>query len=439
MHLERKWYEGPRGAPGRGVVPPVIDLGSLPTVFEPAAWWNNRGRVDRSACFDLSAKEAMGLGRAPAVAAENGIGRLTTRVFELGPEDLRAIDRQRPPRSVRGDYRWKAPAMQPEAIGRKSRWDREAKRGRRALKRLRTPYLDGPDHLCVGNPNKGASATKVMGLPPGWHQAMRVETWEMGFVPPGDPRLPVSIADKGLVARRHFLICPGVERLMKGTVAPAKVGGRWDDPAKPPPLSTRPRGSNAPRGRRIHACVERAQKLYLPLCTEQELKDAGAVQRWLLQLNRMRDAGLVEARQSELEAALIGRYGPLFQPRVMLCKECLGMRYGVVHRSQLPAASAWRFPKGRAPEFPDLCALNHLGRRHEHNQFKEPLTKSELKNRKTRAAALARRRTLVNAPRVAADEAARLRLWAQRERERKEAERRKRLKPWEQAMEDLEG
>ena len=73
-------------------------------------------------------------------------------------------------------------------------------------------------------------------------------------------------------------------------------------------------------------CGEKKDKLFMVLCTEREFEDAQIAQAWLRQRDALGGSGPGTAG----EAALVARYGLLFEPRGLLCRGCLGMRYGEV-------------------------------------------------------------------------------------------------------------
>ncbi len=77
----------------------------------------------------------------------------------------------------------------------------------------------------------------------------------------------------------------------------------------------------------------RALKLYLPLCTAGEARDAQLAQRWL---ERRGEQYLRcgPGDRFDVHAAMVDRYGPLFAPRRLLCRRCLGLRYGEVKLRQ---------------------------------------------------------------------------------------------------------
>jgi hypothetical protein len=135
---------------------------------------------------------------------------------------------------------------------------------------LRTPksnVMRGSRNPSGGaNPNKGQSRTKMLGLPTDWSQELTLQRWHLHAQ-----------------LTQHFFACPD--------------------------------------------CHQRALKLFLPLCTKEELRDALTAQLWL-DSNEKRIASSTSLRPQA--SHLIARYGPLFAPRRLLCRKCLGIRYGDV-------------------------------------------------------------------------------------------------------------
>ena len=88
--------------------------------------------------------------------------------------------------------------------------------------------------------------------------------------------------------------------------------------------------------------------LYLPLATKVEHEDAIEAQKWIDSLSPRE-----KVEQREWVVKLAARYGMLFGPRVMVCRRCLGMRYGInpeYGRLKMQRrAAARRGETGRAP------------------------------------------------------------------------------------------
>lgn len=73
-------------------------------------------------------------------------------------------------------------------------------------------------------------------------------------------------------------------------------------------------------------CGAKKAKLFMVLCTETEIDDATLAHAWLAR----RDTVAGNQPGTAAEAELIARYGLLFPPRTLLCRACLGLRYGEV-------------------------------------------------------------------------------------------------------------
>ncbi len=73
-------------------------------------------------------------------------------------------------------------------------------------------------------------------------------------------------------------------------------------------------------------CGERALMLFLPQCTEAEQRDAHFAAAYL----RLYQNDLIRHSQFEIRDSLLRRYAPLLPPRPLLCRKCLGVRYGDV-------------------------------------------------------------------------------------------------------------
>ena len=182
--------------------PNLITLGCKPS------WHNRAGRVDRSACLELRASE---LGRivlpeswkvARTFKRKACAHREAIAPCQVTATLLLDLHSKRQPRPLEGDYRTqKSNAMKNDA----------------AIGVQRRP---GPDHGLPGNPNRGASRTKLMSIPTDWSQTITLERWRH------NPRLVYN-----------YVLCP--------------------------------------------QCNQRKKKLFLVQCTQQELEDTLLVQLWL--------------------------------------------------------------------------------------------------------------------------------------------------------------
>ena len=122
------------------------------------------------------------------------------------------------------------------------------------------------------NPNKGAPQTKILGLWEHWSQTIRIERW----------RLHDRLA-------QHLLICPG--------------------------------------------CNQKFRKLFMPMCTKDEARDADLAEAWINQLDAHQRIGRAPLPSSLMahRSSLLGRYSLLFTTgRRLVCRKCLGLRYGEV-------------------------------------------------------------------------------------------------------------
>ena len=325
----------PRPA-GRALQPPRIPLWTstvprfdcrslpdLPTLDQPPSWCNFRGRVDRSACIELRVSEARVLAgcitfqnsrtgtqwrkahdmRPLPIEApcRNGRGRIASGVIIVTAEMLHRMHRTRRPRKLMGDWRTqRAPAM------RTPYW-RPQQGFTLRVRRNADPLA--LDLGLEGNPNKGACRTKMIGVSESWSQPLRMEKWVY-------PRR---------IRPAYFFICPGHAR------------------QELPPLSTRRPGREDPATGR---CPQRCLKLLMVQCTMQEYRDATLAQLWIQCLPR---ALRLRQPARDIIATIIRRYGPILQPRLMLCPRCLGARYGNDPES---ARQSWRRRQGKANAAP---------------------------------------------------------------------------------------
>ncbi len=139
---------------------------------------------------------------------------------------------------------------------------------------------------------------------------------------------------------KYYLICPGV--LPDNRTADARRAYQTRGQCTPKKMDieaghamtlVRPRGSandprlaplsDAPLGAKPKGCPQRVRMLLMPLCWPQEYEDAMTAQRWIdsLTLHQRTVA-------ADTIAQLTWRYGILFAPRTMLCRQCLDTRKG---------------------------------------------------------------------------------------------------------------
>lgn len=111
-------------------------------------------------------------------------------------------------------------------------------------------------------------------------------------------------------------------------------------------------------------------KLFLIVCSEAEAHDAEMAEGWV----KLLDARAAAARQSlsatlmQHRAKLIERYGLLFYGRRLLCRTCLGLRYGEAKRQHVNVIASitrtcrvegaiGRLPRGLPPRGSCQCVI----------------------------------------------------------------------------------
>jgi len=329
----------------------TVQTPNLPTLNARPSWCNLRGGLDRSACVELRLSEVRQLAgcstfyaaprvprlpgskrRRPAPrsrrahetrplpderAAPNGRGRISTGTFTITAIHLHALHAARPARFLAGDMRTSRAHVMRADHGAAGEPTGDRPRFRTRVTRAQ-PVAWPPERGLGPNPNR-APGLKITGLHESWSQPLRLEKW---LYP--TRKLPV-----------YYLVCPGA----LGDRAPGDSPG-----AKCPPLSTRPPAREHPSTGR---CPQRCLKLMMVLCTPAEARDARLAQLWI----RMMDGHpntrrlLREDRQlGSIHSELVARYGLLFEPRVLLCPRCLGVRYG---NNPETVRQGWRQRNGR--------------------------------------------------------------------------------------------
>ncbi len=84
-------------------------------------------------------------------------------------------------------------------------------------------------------------------------------------------------------------------------------------------------------------CCVKALKLFTPVCSIQESNDSDLAEGWI-KLVDARYAALARPQPPvviELRHRLLQRYGLLFRGRRLVCRGCLGVRYGEVKGKKL--------------------------------------------------------------------------------------------------------
>lgn len=248
----------------------------LATLDVPDSCRNAAGRVDRSACLSLDVRTLLRQlpdddwrpARSPTRPGTRAPGSRTHReavahltLTALDLDRLLALAR---PFQLLGDFRSeKANAMKRKCGVRNAECGAETLSSSIPHSALRVPHSSPRRTPRVSNPNLGAAAVKIAGVAPDWSQTVRLERW----------RLHENLA-------RHFIICP--------------------------------------------RCGSRRFKLYLPLCTPDEVRDAHFAFMFLQHSDPNKPL-------TEHQHQLVRRYAHLFPPRSIGCADCLKMRFGYIH------------------------------------------------------------------------------------------------------------
>ncbi len=305
----------------------------LPTFDQLPSWCNRMGKIDRSACVEVRVSEVRrlalsvivdgkvrsdGRGRTQLVSplprersARSSQGRVASGVFNISARMVHELHRHRLPRELGGDLRThRAHAMCPPTRDPNGPF----------VNRLphNAPLPIPWDAGLEGNPNKGATRTKMIGLAYEWTQPLRIEKWVF----------PKRIRPA------YYLICPGTFLRNR---AP---GEKSDTDPRLPPLST------VKAGRKATGCPQRALKLLLVQCTWEEARDVEIFETWLASIP-------MQVRRAHLDVitSVINRYGPIMFPRTLLCPRCLGVQYGNDPES---ARQSWRRKQGKPDARPLL-------------------------------------------------------------------------------------
>ena len=318
------------------------------------SWCNLRGGLDRSACIEIRLSELRQLAgciefvhtkhgsrwrksnatfplpnQAPALRKfSDGSRRIATGIFTITARQLHELHATRLPRTLAGDYRTsRAHVMRGGSTTTDARVKPSKHRFRTRINRA-NPVAWPPDRGLHSNPNKGACRNKIIGLTGEWSQPIRIEHWQY----------PTRIHPV------YFLICPGFQRELKINPQmsamspmpskrnqPKSMSASSELPADSelpisnlflPPLSTRKPGREHPNTKK---CPQRCFKLMMVQCTQAEAIDAYAAQLWI---NSLPDRLRSRQPYDSFIHKLIARYGPIMQPRVLLCPRCLGVHYG---------------------------------------------------------------------------------------------------------------
>ena len=320
----------------------TIDLPPLATLELKPTWVNRSGRVDRTACVEIRAGELWPHATFREVKRHRKSGEASyleaVSTITLAARFLHKLHVDRNPLTLQGDWRTsKANALKspgrghspvdlktgrpegqsakpaglqaskpaPPRGGTDERYPFDVAAQRRAYEKYDGVFVR--DHpLPAGNPNRGAPFTgsgKQIGLRADWTQEISIERW----------RLHEKLA-------KHFLVCPG-------TGLPLPLGeGEGEGQSEFTCSSNRFRG-----------CCRKAAKLFTPVCSIQESNDSELAEGWV----KMVDARYTAACRPmpptviEMRHRLLERYGLLFRGRRLVCRGCLGVRYGEVKSRKL--------------------------------------------------------------------------------------------------------
>ncbi|MBI1338213.1 MAG: hypothetical protein GC164_14815 [Phycisphaera sp.] len=176
--------------------------------------------------------------------------------------------RREQPRVLKGDWRTARSQAMREHPGQKAVYRNHINRssGHKAEGWPSLGFAIGDEHL-PDNPNRGAARSKILPLGEDWTQTVRIERW----------RLHALLLDA-------FLICP--------------------------------------------VCKAKYKKLFLPMCTQDEWRDAEFARLWLESHAKRITTAPPDSVTRQTAHRLVERYGLLFPPRRFVCKQCLGVRYG---------------------------------------------------------------------------------------------------------------
>ncbi len=291
----------------------LFDPPPLRTRHAQPSWVNRAGRIDRSACVELWASDIWPFARFATIAHPCHHGarnpdlvhgyREAESKINLSARFLARRQANRRPRHLQGDLRTtKSNAMRPSFLPPLPPGEGRGEGlllpplplGEGRGEGLQRKHIRIHRPTPAPNPNKGAPQTKFLGLWEHWSQAIRIERW----------RLHDRLA-------QHFLMCPNSPSLLS-----------------PSPLGRGVRGEGSST-----SCLHKVRKLFMPLCTHDEARDADLAEAWIDRLDarcRITRAPLPASLMAH-RSSLFDRYGLLFTTgRRLVCRKCLGLRYGEV-------------------------------------------------------------------------------------------------------------
>lgn len=249
-----------------------FDPPPLRTRHAQPSWVNRSGSIDRSACVELRASDVWPFAAFATIAHPCHHGARNPGLvhgYREAASEINVSARFLARRQAnRRPRHLQGDLRTTKSNAMRSSYQRSAISFQQERRRHRRIHNPGP----APNPNKGAPQTKFLGLWEHWSQTIRIERW----------RLHDRLA-------QHFLICPG--------------------------------------------CDRKFRKLFMPMCTQEEARDADLAEAWINQLDarcKITRAPL-PASLTAHRASLLDRYGLLFTTgRRLVCRNCLGLRYGEV-------------------------------------------------------------------------------------------------------------
>ena len=194
----------------------AVQIPTFETLDQHPSWANNAGNLDRSACVELRVsfvrrrfteqvegpKNRRGVRKRRLTLeqlqrkygkdyhtrntlsrrfpeerpAPSRTGRQATTILFLTKYDIEAAVNDMLPRRLAGDYRdGQAAAMRPILYRGQQLWNPELSWHKN--RRIYGNPNPGRAHGLPPNPNRGASRTKILGLPDDWRQPVRLERW----------------------------------------------------------------------------------------------------------------------------------------------------------------------------------------------------------------------------------------------------------------------
>lgn len=254
------------------------------------SWHNRAGRIDRSACVEIAARHIWRSTTLPPLRAVPPLeaGRAFHDATTTSSRRILAA-----PRCIAAATQVITTHYLIRVRDHKKPVRLDGDRRTRKSNIMKSRYAD-PPYRRASNPNFGATLLKILGLDPyAWEQTLTIQRW--AFPLPWTHRnfnraFPIPVHGPG--GRRthviqpcrfqHFLLCPN--------------------------------------------CNVKVAKLFLPLCYEQEKRDADLAQQWATLFAT--HPATRNKPMTPAEAAIITRYAPLFEPRRLVCRKCLRLRYG---------------------------------------------------------------------------------------------------------------